>query len=109
MHAGSGVVRKMRRVRSRDLEVAEGDFERAGWHMMTRSAIPRWQIPNFKALCNNKLIVQVVAESLETMSSGDSAVRKKDIERRARAGAKLRRWQRLLGLSRGRRCLLVRG
>eukprot|EP00959_Pyramimonas_sp_CCMP1952_P336155 7038916-Pyramimonas_sp.AAC.1 len=25
----------------------------AGWHMMTRAAIPQWQVPNLKALCNN--------------------------------------------------------
>ncbi|CAK0898077.1 unnamed protein product [Prorocentrum cordatum] len=53
----------------------------AGWHMMTKSAIPRWQILNLKALCNNQLAMQVVTESLNSMFGGDSTAHKKDIER----------------------------
>ncbi|CAK0792453.1 unnamed protein product [Prorocentrum cordatum] len=53
----------------------------AGWHMMTRAAIPQWQVPNLKALCNNRLTVQVVTESLKTMFGGDSVAHKKDIDR----------------------------
>ncbi|CAK0860309.1 unnamed protein product, partial [Prorocentrum cordatum] len=53
----------------------------AGWHMMTRAAIPQWQVPNLKALCNNRLTVQVVTESLNTMFGGNSVAHKKDIDR----------------------------
>ncbi|CAK0898147.1 unnamed protein product, partial [Prorocentrum cordatum] len=53
----------------------------AGWHMMTRSTIPRLQIPNLKTLCNSRLTMQVVTESLKTMLCGDSTAHKKDIER----------------------------
>ena len=49
--------------------------------MMTRAAIPQWQVPNLKALCNNRLTVQVVTESLKTMFGGDSVAHKKDIDR----------------------------
>ncbi|CAK0840096.1 unnamed protein product [Prorocentrum cordatum] len=52
----------------------------AGWHMMTRAAIPQWQVGNHKALCNNRLTVQVVTESLKTMFGGDSVAHKKDLE-----------------------------
>ena len=50
----------------------------AGWHLLTRSGVPRWTHPQVKAMCNGNLTVEGVARSLTRMFGGDSKPNAKD-------------------------------
>ena len=52
----------------------------AGWHLLTRSAVPPWQLPSVKALCKNDLSVRMVTEALKQMYGGDHVAQKRDID-----------------------------
>ena len=53
----------------------------AGWHLLTRSAIPKWQEPTVRAAVSHQLTVQTVTERLEMMFSADSRPHAKDVAR----------------------------
>ena len=53
----------------------------AGWHLMSRSAMPRWQEPTLRSHCRNNLTVRNVAEALKNMFGGDSKANHRDVKR----------------------------
>ena len=53
----------------------------AGWHLLTRSAVPAQHVPTIKSRCHNKLETRNVVEALKEMFGGNSVPVTKDIER----------------------------
>jgi len=70
------------KLREAGLEIPD---QLAGWHLMSRSAIPKWQEPNLKALCANDMSVSKVSEGLKTMFGGDAVAHPRDVQRVKRA------------------------
>lgn len=50
----------------------------AGWHLLSRSGVPRWTHPQVKALCGGELTVKSVARAMTRMFGGDSKPNMKD-------------------------------
>ena len=50
----------------------------AGWHLLSRSGVPRWTHPQVKAMCNGTLNVKNVAQALVRMFGGDSKPNARD-------------------------------
>ena len=53
----------------------------AAWHLLTRSAIPKWQEPTVRAAVSHQLTVQTVTERLKMMFGADSRPHAKDVAR----------------------------
>ena len=50
----------------------------AGWHLLSRSGVPRWTHPQVKAMCNGTLNVKSVSQPLVRMFGGDSKPNARD-------------------------------
>ena len=50
----------------------------AGWHLLSRSGVPRWTHPQVKAMCNGTLNVKSVSQALVRMFGGDSKPNARD-------------------------------
>ena len=53
----------------------------AGWHLLTRCAIPKWQEPTVRAAVAHQLNVTAVTEKLKMMFGADSVANHKDLAR----------------------------
>ena len=54
----------------------------AGWHLMSRLAMPRWQEPTLRShYCRNELTVRNFTEALKNMFGGDSKASFRDVKR----------------------------
>eukprot|EP00913_Durusdinium_trenchii_P004613 g4282.t1 len=51
----------------------------AGWHLMTRSGVPKWTHVQIKALCQGKLEYEKVQKALMKMFGGDHKPNAKDL------------------------------
>ena len=53
----------------------------AGWHLLTRCAIPKWQEPTVRVAVAHQLNVTAVTEKLKMMFGADSVANHKDLAR----------------------------